>query len=56
MKKAGCIIKKQIFTEKGADLECFSHPTLQFSIKELVDSENKPLAILEATLLVKKIQ
>lgn len=50
LKKVGCIIKKQVLTPDGANLECFSNPTLQFSIEQLVDSNNKPLPVVQATL------
>jgi hypothetical protein len=53
LKKVGCIVKKQVLTSEGADLECFSNPTLQFSIEQLVDSNNKLLSILQATLSVR---
>ncbi len=53
LKKAGYVITKQVLTPNGADLEYFSNPTIQFSIKQLVDSNNKPFPVLQATLSIR---
>ena len=55
LKKIGHIVKKQVLTAEGADLECFSNPTIQFSIEQLVDSKNTPLPILQVSLRVRRI-
>lgn len=55
LKKIGCIIKKQVLTSDGADMECFSNPTLQFSVEQLVDSNNDPLSVLQASLSIRAI-
>lgn len=52
LKKVGLVIKKPALTPEGVDLECFSNPSLQFTIEQLVDQNNKPLPVLQARLSV----
>lgn len=55
LEQIGTVITKPALTATGADLESFSNPSLQFTIVQLVDSDNKPLAILKASLSVNSI-
>lgn len=52
LKKVGNIVKKPALTPEGADLECYSNPSLQFTIEQLVDQNNKPLPVLQAILSI----
>lgn len=52
LKKVGIVVKKPVLTAKGADLDSFSNPTLQFIIEQLVDQNNNPLPVLQAILSV----
>jgi hypothetical protein len=55
LKKVGLVVVKPILTPEGADLDSFSHPTLQFTIEQLVDQNNKPLPVLQAILSVNTV-
>ena len=50
--QVGLVVETHVFKPNGADLTSFSNPSLQFSIEQLVDKNNKPLPILEAALTV----
>lgn len=53
LQKVGNLVKKPILTSKGADFDSFSNPTLRFTLEQLVDQNNKPLPLLQATLQIK---
>jgi hypothetical protein len=50
LKRVGIVIRHQVDTEKGMDMECFSNPGLQFTLKQLVDQDNRALPIIKAAL------
>jgi hypothetical protein len=50
LKRVGTVLEKQTLTPKGADLEVFSNPSLQFTLEQLVDQEGRLLPVLKATL------
>jgi hypothetical protein len=52
LSKIGQVVKKDILTGRGVDLECFSHPSLCFSLTQLVDNNHHPLPTLQANLRV----
>jgi len=55
LRQVGQVVQKEIFTEKGVDLECFSNPTLQFTIQRLVDKKGEPLPVLKAELSINTV-
>jgi hypothetical protein len=55
LKKAGNIIKKPALTPEGVDFDALSHTALQFSVEQLVNEENKPLPVLQASLSVNTV-
>lgn len=52
LKRVGTVIEHQMDTGKGIDLGCFSNPRLVFSLDQLVDTKNRLLPVIKATLLV----
>jgi len=55
LKKVALVVKKPVLTPEGADLDSFSNPTLQFTIEQLVDQNNRPLPVLQAILTVSTV-
>lgn len=55
LNKIACVVKRNILTSDGVDLESFSNPTLQFTIEQLVDQNGKPLSVLLAALSVRSV-
>lgn len=52
LSKVSRVVKKEIFTDQGIDIECFSNQRLQFSLAQLVDDKGLLLPILRAELSV----
>jgi hypothetical protein len=52
LSKIGKVEKKEIFTDQGVDLECFSNCGLHFSLVQLVDSNQRLIPTLKAELVV----
>lgn len=52
LRKVGQVVKKPLLTPEGADLESFSYPTLQLGIEQLVDQNDRPLPVLQASLSI----
>lgn len=50
LKKVGVVIKKPMLTPEGIDFNSLSHSVLQFTVEQLVDEENRPLPVLQASL------
>lgn len=50
LKKIGMVTKKEIFTREGMDLASFSHPSLRFTLEQVVDLEGKKMPVLKASL------
>lgn len=55
LKKVGTVIKKPALTPEGIDFDSLSHTALKFTIEQLVDEENRPLPVLQASLSVSTV-
>ncbi len=53
--KVGQVVKKEIFTDQGVDLDCFSLPRLKFSLAQLANNEKQLFPILKADLAVNSV-
>lgn len=52
LSKIGKVVKKEIFTDRGVDLECFSNCGLHFRLVQLVDHNHHLIPTLKAELAV----
>src|SRR5690349_178132 len=55
LNKIACVVRKNVLTSDGVDLESFSNPTLQFTIEQLVDEKGNPLSVLQVALSVRSV-
>lgn len=55
LRKVGHVVKKEICTPNGMDLECFSNPSAQFIIERLTDEDANLLPVLRAQLAVTSV-
>lgn len=49
------MVKKEIFTDQGMDIECFSSPRLRLSLEQLVDNEGRVVPTLKTQLAVNNV-
>lgn len=55
LSKIGRVVKNEIFTDRGIDIECFSNSRLRLSLDQLVDSQSSLLPVLKTQLDVNNV-